>query len=129
MTLIVVTVAIIGLLVAALALYLFMVGVVLNRVAGILADCLQSVRTVAGQVQVVGPGIKRLNKTGAELAGAMPLLLAGAEGVAAKSAPSSAVLTTAPAVPVPTGSAARADAGADVPGAVDPPVGVGYLDK
>jgi hypothetical protein len=128
MALIVVTVAIIGLLVAALAIYLFMVGVGLNRVAGNLGDCLQSVRTVAGQVEVVGPAIKRLNKTGAELSGAVPLMVEGAEGVAAKSVPSSAVLATAPAVPAPTGSTARTDAGAGVPGAADSPVGGGYLD-
>jgi|SRR3954465_13338026 hypothetical protein len=136
MTLIVVTVVIIGLLIAALTIYLFMIGIVLNRIAGNLGDCLHSVRTIFGQAQVVGPGIKRLNKTGEELLGAMPLLVEGADGVAAKLAPSSDVPTlSAPASPTLTGSAARPAGGVDAPGVVraaggllDSPVGVGYLD-
>ena len=72
MTLIAVTVVIIGLLVAALAIYLFMVGAVLNRVASNLGDCLPGIRTIAGQVQVVDPDIKRLNKTGAEFSHVRP---------------------------------------------------------
>jgi hypothetical protein len=151
MTLIVLTVVVVGLLIAALAIYLFMIGVLLNRTASNLGDCLSNVRIVAGQAEVIGPGIKRLNKTGADLLGAMSLLVEGAEGVAATLTPSSAAhaasdpatppgtATAAASSPVPpatpTGSAARADAAADAPDAVrvgggmlDSAVGVGYLD-
>jgi hypothetical protein len=150
MTLIVMTVVVGGLLIVSLAIYLFMIGVLLNRTAGNLGDCLDNLRIIAGQAQVVGPGLGRLNKTGADLLGAMPLLVEGAEAVAAKLAPSS----TAPAASdaaTPTGfpsgatssaaplltrhSAARTDAAADTPDAVrvnggllDSPMGVGYLD-
>jgi hypothetical protein len=61
MTLIVLTVAVIVLFVAVLAIYLFAIGVLLNRTADNLDDCLQSVKTVTGQAQVIGPGVERIN--------------------------------------------------------------------
>ncbi len=108
MTLIVLTVVVITLFIAVLAIYLFIIGVLLNRTADNLGDCLQSVRTIAGQAHVIGPGVKRINKTGGELLGALPLLVEGAERVAAaKSAPAAAT----PEAPAGTTAA-----------------GVGYLD-
>jgi hypothetical protein len=127
MTLVVLSIIVIGLLVAALAIYLFKAGVLLNRTADNLGDCLQSVRTIAGQAQVVGPGIMRINKAGADLVGAMPLLIEGAGAVAVKLAPSTA---TAP-IPTPAATAAPgahipAESGAAAP--EDARTGRGYLD-
>jgi hypothetical protein len=126
MTLIVLTVIVIGLLIAALAIYLFLTGVLLNRIAGNLDDCSQSVRKIVEQAHVIGPGIKRLNKIGGDLLGAMPLLIEGADGVAAKLAPS----TAAPAAAVPVDSAAAAPDAVQVGrvGYLDSAVSVGYLD-
>ena len=136
MTLISVTVVVVGLLIAALALYLFLIGAALDRTAGNLSDCLQNVRIIADQAQVIGPGIKRLNQTGADLLSALPLLVEGAEGVAAKLVPSSvAAATSVPATPTSSPTAAQTGGTAATPdalrvgaGSLDAPVGVGYLD-
>jgi hypothetical protein len=136
MTLVVVTVAVVGLLIAALAIYLFMVGAALNHTAGNLSDCVQNVWIIAGQARVIGPGVKRLNKTGADLLAAMSLLVDGAEGVAAKLVPSPAApATSAPGGPTSSLTAVQAGGAAATPdalqvggGLLDAPVGVGYLD-
>jgi hypothetical protein len=112
MTLIVWTVVVIALLIAVLAVYLFTIGVLLNRIADNLDDCSENVIKVARHARAIGPGIKRINKTGGELVGALPLLIEGAEGVAAKLNSSTTALS-ASSVAVPT--------------AVQ--TGVGYLDK
>ena len=142
MTLVVLTVVIIGLLIAALAFYLFMIGGLLRSTAVGLGDCLGSVRTIAGQAQVIGPGVMRINKTGTDLIGAMPLLLEGADGVTAKLAPS-AVTTAAPAAgtaasaAAPAASAAApaalvgsaaADSHSGLTGAQTTRTGGGYMD-
>jgi hypothetical protein len=103
MTLIVLTVVVIALLIAVLAIYLFAIGALLNRIADNLDDSLQNVKKIAGQAEVILPGVARINQTGGVVVGALPLLVDGAERIAAKS--------TAPeAVPVAI------------------PAGVGYLD-
>lgn len=91
MTLIVLTVAVIALLVAVLAIFLFALGFLLNRIADNLDDCSHSVRTISRHASVIGPGVKRLNHTGGELVGAMPLLYDGAELLVAQSVAQSAV--------------------------------------
>jgi hypothetical protein len=117
MTLIVVTIVAIALVIIALAIYLFWVGTVLGRAAGNLGDCLQSVRSIAGHAQAIGTGITRINQTGGELVGAMPLLLDGTEAVAETMTPAMA----APAIYSTTGpSVGHLDA--------VPVTGVGYLD-
>ena len=78
----------IALMIATLVIYLFMIGVQLNRTADHLDDCLRSLRTVADQGNVIRPGVQRLNKTGGELLDALPLLLEDVEGVTAKLVPS-----------------------------------------
>jgi hypothetical protein len=103
MTLVVLTVAVIALLIAVLAIYLFAIGLLLNRTAGNLDDCLRNVRTIAGQAEVIRPGVERINGTGGVVVGALPLLCDGAERIAATSVPRAA----APAAP---------------------PTGLGYLD-
>ncbi len=87
MTLIVLTVVVIALLIAVLAIFLFAIGVLLNRVTDNLDDCLQNVKTIAAQVEVIIPGVGRINQTGGVVTGALPLLVGGAEGVTAKLAP------------------------------------------
>lgn len=103
MTLLVLTVVVIALLIAILAIYLFTIGVLLNHTADNLDDCVQNVKTIARQAEVIGPAVERINQTGGALVGALPLLHDCAESIAAKSAP-----------PVPTPEA--------------PPRGLGYLD-
>lgn len=133
MTIVISTVVVIGLLIAVLAIYLFAIGVQLRRTAENLGDCLQSVRTVVGQTQVIGPGVTRLNQIGTDLLGAMPLLIEGADAVTAKLAPSPA----AQAAPQATASVGYLDAelvaARSAPSPADratPPTttGVGYMD-
>jgi hypothetical protein len=127
MTLVVLTVVVIGLLIAVLAIYLFMIGGLLSRTAAGLGDCMRSVRAIAGQAQVIGPGVIRINKTGTDLLGAMPLLIEGADGVAAKLAPST-VTTAAPAAAPAAPAAAPADSRPGVAGAHAIRGGGGYMD-
>jgi len=126
-TLVVVTVVVIGLLLAGLAIYLLKVGVLLNRTAENLGDCLQSVRTIAGQAEMIGPGITRINRTGAELLGAMPLLIEGAGAVAGKLAPSTATASS-PAPAATAGPAADDPAESDPAAPEDTPTGKGFVD-
>jgi hypothetical protein len=136
MTLVVVTVAVVGLLIATLAIYLFMIGAALNRTAGNLSDCAQNVRTIADQAQAIGPAVERLNATGADLLAAMPLLVDDAEGVAPKLVPfPAAPATSAPGGPTSSPAAVQTGGAAATPdalqvggGLLDAPVGVGYLD-
>ncbi len=107
MTLIVLTVVVIALLIAVLAIYLFVIGVLLNRIADNLDDCLQNVKTITGHAEVIVPAVERINTTGGVVVGALPLLCQGAETIAAKPA------------------AASAPAALATPAA---PRGVGYLD-
>ncbi|MGH3696515.1 MAG: hypothetical protein ACRES5_03465 [Pseudomonas sp.] len=131
MTLIALTIVVIALLIAVLAVYLFMIGTFLGRTATNLGDCLQNVRTIAGQAQAIGPGIKRLNTTGGELVGAMPLLLEDVDAVTAKLAPTATTPSATPA-PVPAAAAPATSPAAARPriGYLDPgpATGVGYLD-
>jgi hypothetical protein len=108
MTLIVLTVVVVALLTAALAIYLFILGILLNRAADNLADCARSVRVITGQVAVIGPAVGHINRTGGELVGALPLLYEGAEQLISQS-----------------GSPPPADA---APAPVPAPQSVGYLD-
>jgi hypothetical protein len=84
MTLIILTVVVIASLIAVLAVFLFAIGVLLNRIADNLDDCLGNVKKIAGQADAILPGVGRINQTGGVVAGALPLLIEGAEGVTAK---------------------------------------------
>jgi uncharacterized membrane protein len=88
MTLIVLTVVVIGLLIAVLAIFLFIIGVLLNRIADNLDDSLENVKTIAKHAEVIVPEVEHINRTGGVVAGALPLLYGGAERIAAKLAPS-----------------------------------------
>ena len=87
MTLIILTVVVIGLLIAVLAVYLLIIGVLLNRIADNLDDCLGNVKTIAKHAEVIIPGVEHINRTGGVVAGALPLLYGGAERIAAKVSP------------------------------------------
>jgi hypothetical protein len=69
------------LLVAGLAVYLFWVGSLLNRVAGNLEECAETVREIAGHAKLIGPGVGHINHTGGVVAGALPLLYGMAEEI------------------------------------------------
>jgi uncharacterized membrane protein len=85
--LITLTIVVIGLLIAVLAIFLFVIGVLLNRIADNLDDCLGSVKTIVQQCEVIVPEVEHINRTGGVVAGALPLLYGGAEKIATKLAP------------------------------------------
>jgi hypothetical protein len=87
MVLVIVTIICIAGLIATLAIFLFIIGVLLNRIADNLDDCLGNVKTIAQQAETVIPGVEHINRTGGVVAGALPLLYGGAEKIAAKLAP------------------------------------------
>lgn len=95
MTLIILSVVVIALFIAVMAIFLFVIGVLLNRTADNLDDCLQNVKTIAAQAEVIGPAIEHINRTGGELVGALPLLYEAAERIGADStAPETAPANT-----------------------------------
>jgi hypothetical protein len=96
------TVACIASLIAVLSIFLFIIGVLLNRIAENLDDCLGNVKKISQQVEVIIPGIERINRTGGVVAGALPVLYGGAERIAAKTAP--------PPVPTPINGRANVPA-------------------
>jgi hypothetical protein len=68
-------------LIAGLALYLFIVGGQLKRVATNLEECVELVRTVKTNAEAIEPGLEHVNRTGGVVAGALPLLYGMAEGI------------------------------------------------
>jgi hypothetical protein len=69
------------LLIAGLAFYLYVVGSQLNTVAANLEECSDIVRTIVANAQPIVPGVEHINRTGAVVAGALPLLYGMAEGI------------------------------------------------
>jgi hypothetical protein len=82
-TLVVLTVIVIVLLIAGLAVYLFWVGSLLNRVAGNLEECGGLVRKIVGHAKLIRPNVEHINRTGGVVAGALPLLYGMAEEIVA----------------------------------------------
>lgn len=80
-TLVVLTVIEIALLIAGLAIYLYIVGGQLLRVAGLLEECSEIVWEIHDDATVIEPGVERINNTGGVIAGALPLLYGMAEGI------------------------------------------------
>lgn len=68
-------------LIAGLAFYLFWVGSLLTRIATNLEECGEIVRTIDGHAALIVPGVAHINRTGAIVAGALPLLYGMAEGI------------------------------------------------
>ena len=98
--LVVLTVAAIALLVAELAVYLYIVGSQLTRVATKLEGCAEVVWDIKRNAEPIKKGVIRINSTGRVIAGALPLLYAMAEGIVVgatyKPAPTTEPVTTQP---------------------------------
>jgi hypothetical protein len=82
-TLIVLSVVDIVLLIAGLAFYLFWTGSLLGRIADNLEESSDSVQTIVGHAEKIGPGVEHINNTGGVVAGALPLLYGMAEEIVA----------------------------------------------
>jgi hypothetical protein len=74
-------------MIAVLAVYLSVIGVLLDRIVDNLDDCLGNVKTIIRRAEVILPGVGRINQTGGVVAGALPLLVEAAEGVTVKLVP------------------------------------------
>ncbi len=85
--LIVFTVIAIVALVAVLAIFLYWVGVLLSRIADNLDDANESVKMIVSDAKIIVPGVEHINRTGAVVAGALPLLYGFAEQIVAKVSP------------------------------------------
>jgi hypothetical protein len=85
--LVVLTVLAIAVLTGGLALYLFWVGTLLNRIAANLEDSADLVREIDGNAKVIGPGVAHINRIGGVVAGALPLLYGMAEQIVRGVAP------------------------------------------
>jgi hypothetical protein len=79
--LIVLTVIVIAVFTGGLALYLFWVGTLLNRIASNLEDSADLVRAIDDDAKVIGPGVAHINRIGGVVAGALPLLYGMAEQI------------------------------------------------
>jgi hypothetical protein len=79
--LVVLTVVAIALLIAELAIYLYVVGSQLARVATQLEGCAEVVWTIKHNAEPIESGVERINNTGRVIAGALPLLYGMAEGI------------------------------------------------
>lgn len=90
MTLIILSVVVIALLIAVLAVFLFAIGALLSRSADNLDNCLHHVKKIAEQAKDIVPGVGRINRTGEDLKGALPLLYESAERIDANSSPPAA---------------------------------------
>jgi len=71
------------LLIAGLAVYLFIVGGQLKKIATNLEECVELVRKVRDNAKAIAPGLDHVNRTGGVVAGALPLLYGMAEGIVA----------------------------------------------
>ena len=79
--LVVLTVVVIAVLTGGLALYLFWLGTLLNRIAANLEDSADLVRNVDDNAKVIRPGVAHINEVGGVVAGALPLLYGMAEQI------------------------------------------------
>ena len=86
-TLVVLTVIVIVLLIAGLAVYLFWAGSLLNRIAGNLEESFGTAAEILGHAKLIGPGVEHINRTGGVVAGALPLLYGMAEEIVADVTP------------------------------------------
>lgn len=81
------SVVVIALLIAGLAVYLFIVGGQLTRIATNLEECRDLAGTVLANAKLIDPGVDHINRTGGVVAGALPLLYGMAESIVAGVAP------------------------------------------
>jgi len=80
-TLVILSVIDIVLLIAGLAVYLYIVGTQLTRIAGNLEECSEIVAEINDDAALIRPGVESINETGGVIAGALPLLYNMAEGI------------------------------------------------
>lgn len=69
------------LLIAGLAVYLWIVGGQLTRIAGNLEECNELVGQINANAETIEGDIAHINRTGGVIAGALPLLYNMAEGI------------------------------------------------
>ncbi len=69
------------LLIAGLAVYLWIVGGQLTRIAGNLEECNDLVAQIKANAETIEGDIEHINRTGGVVAGALPLLYGMAEGI------------------------------------------------
>lgn len=79
--LIVLTVVVIAVFTGGLALYLFWVGTLLNRIAANLEDSADLVKKIDDHAKAIEPGVAHINRVGGVVAGALPLLYGMAEQI------------------------------------------------
>jgi hypothetical protein len=79
--LVVLTVVAIALLIAELAIYLYIVGSQLDRVGSKLEGCAEVVWDIRRNAEPIESGVESINSTGRVIAGALPLLYGMAEGI------------------------------------------------
>jgi hypothetical protein len=96
-TLVVLTVVDIVLLIAGLAIYLYIVGAQLTRIASNLEECAEIVQRIGDNAAPIMQDVQHINRTGGVVAGALPLLYGMAEQIVASVTPRE----PAPAEPVP----------------------------
>ena len=80
-TLVVLTVVDIVLLIAGLAIYLYIVGGQLTRIATNLEECAEIVRKIGDNAAPIMQDVQHINRTGGVVAGALPLLYGMAEQI------------------------------------------------
>jgi hypothetical protein len=88
--LVVLTVIVIVLLIAGLAVYLYWAGTLLDRIGAKLEGAADIVRGIVADAKLIGPGVEHINETGGVVAGALPLLYGMAEGIVAGVTPTPA---------------------------------------
>jgi hypothetical protein len=69
------------LLLAGLAMYLWIVGGQLTRIAGNLEECSDLVQQIKANAEPIEGNLEHINRTGGVVAGALPLLYGMAEGI------------------------------------------------
>ncbi len=69
------------LLIAGLAIYLWIVGGQLTRIAGNLEECNELVQQIKANAEPIEGNLEHVNRTGGVVAGALPLLYGMAEGI------------------------------------------------
>jgi hypothetical protein len=79
--LVVLTVGVIAVFTGGLALYLFWIGTLLNRIAGNLEDSADLVHQIDDHAKEIRPGVAHINRIGGVVAGALPLLYGMAEQI------------------------------------------------
>jgi hypothetical protein len=85
--LLVLSVAAIVVLTGGLALYLYWVGTLLNRIATNTEDSAELVGKIDGHAKVIRPGVAQVNRVGGAVAGALPLLYGMAEEIVDRTTP------------------------------------------